>query len=150
MPNQTHLAHTLLALRDRHSTTLSAIAASSGLDQGALSKLIGHGRRPDVATLRALCAAQPDARDGLALLLAHLRDEVDRAGRSQTEVRISGETTEPASDIRLLEEQARHDEELRAILHDLAQLVRAVRRKLSAIPPQFLGADEAGPYDPQK
>jgi transcriptional regulator with XRE-family HTH domain len=129
---QTNLAHALLALRDRRDLTLSAIAETSGLDQGSLSKLIGRARRPDVDTLCALCTKQPNPRDGLDLLLAHLRDEVERAGRHQTEVKISADTTTHEDDIRLLETQARDDSELRAILHDLAELVRSMQRKLAA------------------
>lgn len=125
----THLSHALLALRDRRETTISALAARAQVAQGSLSRLMSEGRRPDVETLRALCTLQADPRDGLELLLAHLRDEVDRSGRHQTEVRIEADNHVPSDDIRLLEEQSRTDKELRAILHDFAELVRAIRRK---------------------
>lgn len=68
------------------------------------------------------------------LLLAHLRDEIDRAGRSQLEVLIEAGALNAEDDIALLEAQSRHDVELKAIIHDLAQLVRAIQRKAKLYP----------------
>jgi hypothetical protein len=124
----THLSHALLALIDRRNTTATALGSEVGLHQVTVSRACA-GERLSVDSLRALCTHQPDSRDGLELLLAHLRDEVERAGRLQTEVSITAEGKDATSDIRLLEEQARTDPELNAILHDLAQLVRNIRRK---------------------
>lgn len=128
-----HLSHALLALIDRHKSSATALAAIAGIHQVTVSRACS-GERLSVESLKALCTKQPNPRDGLELLLAHLRDEVDRAGRHQTEVKIDADTATPDSDIRLLEAQAREDKELRAILHDLAQLVRAMHRKLAARP----------------
>lgn len=128
-----HLSHALLALIDRRGSSATALAAIAGIHQVTVSRACA-GERLSVDSLRALCTKQLNPRDGLDLLLAHLRDEVERAGRHQTEVNISADTTTHEDDIRLLETQARDDSELRAILHDLAELVRSMQRKLAARP----------------
>lgn len=125
-----HLSHALLALLDRRKATATSLAIEIGVHQTTVSRACS-GERVAAESLRSLCTRQHDPRDGLDLLLAHLRDEVERAGRHQGEISIAADDREPDSDIRLLEEQAREDDELRAILHDLAQLVRSMRRKLT-------------------
>ena len=84
------------------------------------------------------------------MLLAHLRDEVERAGRSQTEIEVKANGVDSADDILLLEDQARNDKELGAILHDLAEMVRAFRRKLAAanLEPvaELMVAEDQAPY----
>ena len=132
---QTHLANALLALLDRRDLSLSDVAQLAALSQPSLSKLIGHGRRPDIDTLRALAnlAIPAHEHEGLQLLIAHLRDEVDRAGRPQKDLEIAPrQPIDPADDFALLQQQAIDDRELAAILHDLAELVRAIRRKYPA------------------
>jgi transcriptional regulator with XRE-family HTH domain len=126
-----HLAHALTALASRRGLTLTELADQAKLSQGTLSRLASRDQRPDVQSLQALCMKQPDPRDGLELLLAHLRDEVDRAGRLQTEVTITADGQDTPDDIRLLAAQAQSDPEMRAILHDLAQLVRVIHRRIA-------------------
>lgn len=128
-----HLSHALNALVSRRGTTLTELADQAGLSQGTLSRLASRDQRPDMPSLRAICTQIPELSDGLDLLLAHLRDEVERAGRLQTEVTIMADGQDTPDDIRLLVEQCQSDDEMRAILHDLAQLVRAIRRKNSSI-----------------
>lgn len=144
-----HLAHALLALFDRRGFTGTAVAKDCGLSQVTVSRAC-TGERLAVESLKALCTRQKHPRDGLELLLAHLRDEVDRAGRSQLEVEIQAGEHDPADDILLLEEQAREDPELSAILHDLAQMVRAMRRKLATQRDAYplMAAEDQAPYHP--
>lgn len=147
-----HLSQALLALFGRRSTSATRLGQECGIHQTTVSRACA-GERLSVESLKALCTRQKHPRDGLELLLAHLRDEVDRAGRSQLEVEIQAGEHDPADDILLLEEQAREDPELSAILHDLAQMVRAMRRKLAthgqtphaAAPLQMVAEDQA-PY----
>lgn len=129
----TNLSTALLGLRAT-GLTLTDIAQATGIAQSSLSRLIAENRRPDVDTLRALCVKSPcDEAGKLDLLLAHLRDEVDRAGRLQTDVRISrGER--PTDDLAILadelqDEYARGSSELRDLLHGLAGLCLAHRQR---------------------
>jgi transcriptional regulator with XRE-family HTH domain len=118
----THLGKALGALsRDR---SLRSIAAAAGIAPSTITRLT-TGARPDIITLRTLCTTQQDPRDGLDLLLAHLRDEVERSGRLQTEVRISGDDRPVEDDLRLLVEEAHRDEELRGLLVQLAGFIRS-------------------------
>lgn len=125
-----HLSSALLALIHRRGSSASRLGAECGIHQTTVSRACA-GERLSIESLKALCTRQADPRDGLLLLLAHLRDEVDRAGRSQTELEITSCDHDPADDILLFEEEMREDDDLRAIVHDLAQMVRAVRRKLA-------------------
>jgi len=126
----THLSQALLALIDRRAHTATSLAKACGVHQVTVSRACA-GERLSVESLKARCTRQTVASDGLELLLAHLRDEVERAGRSQTELDIAANGHAATDDILLLEEQARDDKELSAILHDLADMVRAFRRKLA-------------------
>lgn len=126
----THLAHALLALAG--SKSASAVAKQAAISPSTLSKLISTDRRIDEDTLRKLCSMLPNPKAGLELLFAHLRDEVDRAGRLQTEINITADEATYDDDIRLLATESPNDGDLRAILHDLAQLVRNARAKLAA------------------
>ena len=80
---RTHLGRAIY--NETHATgrTQTETAQRAGIQQGSLSCIIsGRRARPDVPTLRALCAPHvwPDRAAALAILLGHLRDEVERAG----------------------------------------------------------------------
>lgn len=124
---RTHLSHALLALAA--SDSARALAERCQISPSTLSKLISSDRRIDVDTLHKLCSIETDSRGGLELLLAHLRDEVDRGGRLQTEVSITADDSTHDDDIRLLAAESPSDPELRAVLHDLAQLIRSARAR---------------------
>lgn len=127
--NPTRLSHAIIAASDASSAR--ALAATCGISPSTLSKLVSTSRRIDVDTLHALCT-KTAPRVGLAILLEHLRDEVDRAGRAQTDVAIAA-TGESADDdlavlaAELMHERTRGASELRSMLHDLANLVRRYR-----------------------
>lgn len=104
------------------------------ISPSTLSKLISTDRRIDEKTLRKLCDRKNKFEGSLHVLLAHLRDEIDRAGRSQLEVKITSQVMDADDDIALLESHSRDDIELKAIIHDLAQLVRSIQRKSNNYP----------------
>lgn len=120
----TYLGRAVVALCEARHTTAQAIARYAGMSHATLGRAC-QGRRLEERTLRALCTQQPDTRDGLDLLLAHLRDEIDRAGRrsSEIQIEIDGRIQEP--DIRLLEQEAARDPQLAALLVRIAALCRA-------------------------
>lgn len=129
--SQTHLAHALLAITG--TSSIRALATACHVSPSTLSRLISDERRIDEETLRKICQRNPDQNSGLRLLIAHLRDEIDRAGRLQTEVQISpAAISDEDDDILLLQEDSQTDEDLRAIVHDLARMARAIRRKKAA------------------
>ena len=98
-----HLSQSINALVSTRGITLAELASNIGLSQSALSKLAGYSRRPDAQSLKALCTQLPEARDGIDLLTAHLRDEIERAGRLQSEINIVADKREAPVDIRLIE-----------------------------------------------
>lgn len=120
-----HLGKTLAALMSKTGETTSAIAARAQVTQPTISRLADAARRIDVETLRSLCATQMDPRDGLEILIAHLRDEIDRSGRLQTEIQINADERTTEADIRLLAEASLHDPQLRGLLAQMADFLRS-------------------------
>lgn len=127
----THLSHALLGLLTRRAISAKQLADETGLTQSTISRACSsRHQRLDVPSLRALCTSQPDPRDSLEILLAHLRDEVERAGRTIAEVAISATGRTPDDDIAVLAAEMRDgNEELIALIRDMAQLARAIRRR---------------------
>jgi transposase-like protein len=124
----THLSQIIVAQLATSKRTGAALAREIGIHQTTVSRACA-GERVSVESLRALCSKQVDQQAGLDCLIGHLHDEVERSGRSQTEVSIHLLEVAQMGDIQLLEEQARNDEELRNILRDLASMVRKIRAK---------------------
>jgi transcriptional regulator with XRE-family HTH domain len=121
--SQTHLGQAIHSLCDTRGTTAKEIAGHAGIHHSMLSRA-ANGVRLETKSLRALCTRQPDSRDGLALLAGHLMDEIERAGRSASEVRISADDREMDDDIRKLAEESKIDPQLREVLHEFAVLIR--------------------------
>jgi hypothetical protein len=129
------------------------LAPSLGLDQGVLSNYISGRRYPDDAGLRALCTRWPDPRGGLRILIAHLHDRINAAGRpGEVDVSPRDHTALPVrhqveSDLATLRTEAyRADyDDVRALLHDLAELIRrstpAVGQLSTASQPVALAAE---------
>jgi transcriptional regulator with XRE-family HTH domain len=118
-----HLGRAVAFICTTKGTTQTQIAAHAGLSQVILSRACS-GTRPEVRSLRALCTCQPDPRDNLDLLVAHLRDEIERAGHSTADIEIAADCTQIDDDLRLLLEEAKNDQQLSGMLHQLAAFVR--------------------------
>lgn len=127
MGQMNHLGSALQYIATARNQAMRAISDATGVAPSTLSRVI-QGVRLEPQNLRALCTRLPVPADGLDILIAHLRDEIDRAGRLQTEIRIDADTHDHEEDIRLLARECQRDRELAAILHDLATLVRRHRR----------------------
>lgn len=130
--NPTRLSLAILAATN--SETVRALAKRCGLSPSTVSKLISKPRRVEPDTLRALCTrAKGD--EGLKFLLAHIHDEIERAGRSEEELVISRRAPDSDDDLQLLadelaQEKARDGDELRAVVQDLAKMVRSYRARI--------------------
>jgi transcriptional regulator with XRE-family HTH domain len=107
------------------------LAELTGISQGTISRLASEDRRIDASTLRALCTNLPPP-VGLEVLIGHLRDEIQRAGRSQAELVIAPPGKPPTDYISTLASAAADDEELRALLIDLAKMVEVHVKRLEA------------------
>lgn len=151
-----HLAKSLAAFIATENVTGGNFARICGLHPATVSRL-NAGERPALETLKAICTRYPNKTGVLGLLVAHLRDEIERAGRSQAEIEVSVNRLAD-DDIHTLADCAREDADLAAILHDLAQLARRMRDKspaaivrypLHADGPEQAVAEEQAPYGTQ-
>lgn len=104
------------------------LAHKTGVNQGTLSRLMSGNMRPDIETLAALCGAWPDRVTCVRVLIAHLEDEVERAGMNPGEVEIrpsdAPAITEAAA---IVDHLAKYDPELLAhvmsLIRNIARLV---------------------------
>lgn len=143
--NTSHLGRAVAFICRERDTTQTEIATNAGLSQVVLSRAC-NGTRPEVKTLRALCTSQPDHRDNIDLLVAHLRDEIERAGHSTHEIEINADSSRLDDDLRLLLEEAKHDPQLAAVLRQLATFVRSHPAQPEEEALAFV-AEEQAPYD---
>jgi transcriptional regulator with XRE-family HTH domain len=137
----TYLSKQLLGLMAREKITQVQFAALSGLSQSTFSQILGRGDRPRAATLKVLCTSLPNPGDGLDILIAHLRDEVDRSGRLQSEVAIDVDGRVLPDTVRILAEEASKDPELRGLLEQMANM--CLTRPL---PPARMVAEDPAKY----
>lgn len=107
--------------------TQSLLAQTINVPTSEMTRIM-QGKRPNDATFRALCNCWPDRETGLDILRAHLEDEIERAGRSVSEVSIG--VGEPLPDgVVALEHNLRKiqlairngDQDLIALIGDLAR-----------------------------
>jgi len=119
----THLGKAVQFIAGTRNTTATQIAANAGLSQVVISRACA-GTRLEAKSLYALCTSQPDPRDNIDLLIAHLRDEIERAGHSTAEIEVTADTSNIKDDLRLLVEEAKYDPQLRGMLHQLASFLR--------------------------
>jgi transcriptional regulator with XRE-family HTH domain len=138
-----HLGRAVQFICAQRGTTQTQIAANAGLSQVILSRAC-NGTRPEQKTLHALCNSQPAPRDNLDLLVGHLRDEIERAGHSTHEIEIKADITPLDDDLRVLLDEARHDEQLAGMLRQLASFVRTHPLQTESL---SLAAEDQAPYD---
>ena len=145
MRERTHMGRAIgaaLADLDWPQQRLSAIAH---IDQGTINRIINRKRRPDIATLRALCTCWTDPVRNARIMVEHLRDEVEAAGHADGSIIIA--PSGAATDTR-----ARHTLDLiRAADPDLyshiCALLSGVWHALSGDrPARMLAAEAPGDY----
>lgn len=122
--SNTHLGRAVAFISGTKHRTAREIAECAGLHHTLLSRAC-NGSRLETRSLHALCTSQPHPRDNLDLLIAHLRDEIERAGHSTSEIEIVADEARVDDDLRILLEEARNDEQLRGMLRQLAGFVRS-------------------------
>ena len=134
MKTKTYTSRALQAAMYDYDMTQAGIAKNSGLNQTTISNLIsGRRARPDVPTLRALCAPHvwTHRAAALSILLGHLRDEVERAGYPDGTIKMhadgaAGPAIDTAEMIReISEKNATLGAHLGAIVTSLYQMIHA-------------------------
>ena len=129
---RTELARTLSWEWLDTKRTQRDLAPHVGIRQNVLSTYISGTRYPDDAGLRALCTRWPDPRAGIRILLAHLQDRINTAGRpgeitvSPVDKEARPVRAEVEADIATLRAEAYRQNyaDVRRLLHDLAELIR--------------------------
>ena len=131
---RTHLGRAIYNETHAAKRTQTETAQRAGIQQGSLSCIIsGRRARPDVPTLRALCAPHvwTDRAAALSILLGHLRDEVERAGYPDGTIKMhadgaAGPAIDTAEMIReISENNATLGAHLGAIVTSLYQMIHA-------------------------
>ncbi len=136
-----HVGRAIQFIAGARKTTATQIGANGGVSQVVISRA-SNGSRLETRTLKALCNSQPDGRDNLEILIGHLRDEIERAGHSTSEIEITADTSRIADDLRVLLDEAKHDEQLRGMLRQLAAFVRTHPLQQSIA----MAAEDPAPY----
>jgi transcriptional regulator with XRE-family HTH domain len=117
-----HLGAALSNLISIKKTNQIKVAEKSGVSQPAINRII-QGARPTPETLKLITNAW-EKKDGIALLIEHLRDEIERSGQLNDEINITprdGDDYNTLADT--LISAARIDHDVRALLIDLANLI---------------------------
>ena len=127
----------MLTREDKSETWLATL---TGVSAPTINRLNQHRISPE--SLRALCTRTP-APYALEILIAHLRDEIERAGRLQSEGQIEAANVR-ADDLTLLAIEAQSNPDLRDMLHDLANLVRRYQRHQTET--ELMVAEPQAPY----
>lgn len=107
---------------------LRDIALARGITPSTISRLRG-GLRPSEDVLEKLCNGWPQAATGMNLLVAHLRDEIDRAGHETHNFTLKHTGQKRAAETERILETLRvgmeHDAELYTLLADLRRLIES-------------------------
>lgn len=125
--NTTHITATIRAILEREEKPESWLATLVGISAPTINRLTQHRVSPE--SLRALCTRTPSYY-GLEILIAHLRDEIDRSGRLQTEIKIDAAAS-MADDFTLLQIEAQTNSDLADVLHSMACMIRTTKAKLT-------------------
>jgi len=141
-----HMGAALSSLISIKKTNQIAISKQSGVSQPAINRLI-QGARPTPETLNAITHAWENQSDNIALLMEHLRDEIHRAGHKDGSIKILPRQHSDWDEelINTLIGAARIDQDVRALLIDLANLInRSQALSIAADPPgtKYKGKNE--------
>lgn len=132
---QTNFARAIYRAFSDMNITQAELSRRSGLTQPTISKLISDNRRPDTATLRALCNAWNDAEFELGLLCEHLRDEIGRAGKRESDIALHPTSTPKPThtqldeDLELIRNEAIKQQDMKYLIADMAAIVRRHRSR---------------------
>ncbi len=74
------------------------VARRAGVSQTSLNRIINYARRPDPATLTALCHCWAPA-ENIRILIEHLRDEITRAQHASSTISIRPAESPTTEDI---------------------------------------------------
>lgn len=119
--NVTNISNTIRAQIGREEGTALAYANARDIPPSTLNRLLNQQQRVDPETLKTLCTHHD--KNGIEILIAHLRDEIDRSGRLQSEIQIDA-AAPTDDDWTLLQRESQTNHDLRAIVADMARLIR--------------------------
>lgn len=123
---QTRIARAFLRELSERNLSQSEYSDRCGLGRSVITYML-RGRRPSPEVLRGLVMHWPNPDSGIAVLAAHLRDEIDHAGGQHDRISIgTGERTpiDLTDALRELEAEARISPATRDLILDMAQLLR--------------------------
>jgi len=131
MRNTSRLADLIRHICNAKDVRQVELSAASGLSQAGIARLSNGNHRPEPDTLRRITHCWQDPHADLAVLCAHLRDEIERADHLQESVNVEpGDRPALAPtaidrDLDTLREEAQHEPEIVAsLLHDMAEMIR--------------------------
>ena len=146
-------AHEVLRRLARLRETQAAYAERAGIEPSTITRLI-HGMRPTEGTLQRLVHSWADDADAVAVLCAHLRDEIARAQVGDDLVRVGPAAAAPHADAAIesalaeLRRYAAQDATVRDLLLDLSTVLRAVNH--AAARGHAIAADSTTEYRSKK
>ncbi len=141
---QTHLAAALLAVT--HDSSVKALAERAGVAQSTLSRMVTKGTRAEPDTLEMICA-QLSPLQAREILVAHVRDEITRAGFTALDLDLIT-PDDPGADLNLLA-RVSDEPEFKAMIGELARFARSfIALKNSA--ESTLAAEPGARYDRRK
>jgi transcriptional regulator with XRE-family HTH domain len=139
--DRSQFGRAVYAARSSARWTQQQTGTACSLTHSAINRAENSPRRPDPPTLRALCTCWPDRTAGLRVLIAHLEDEITRAGRGRSEIDITESDADhdggPARDLHAIRA---HDADLYDRLTRLIARLRAMSSDAAGRSPQPLQA----------
>jgi DNA-binding XRE family transcriptional regulator len=118
-----YLGRTLCALLDIAEKTQTELAHDIGVRRPTINAIINEGTRPHPKNLGSICKWWKNETHGTECLVAHLRDEIYRAGLPQQQVTIQAANGGTRETIASLASVYEADEVWRCLLDDLATMV---------------------------
>lgn len=123
----THFSKAIMALSGKYDTAVARLAKRAGICRSTLSRTL-QGARPHSNTLKGMCSQMVEPIDGTDLLLAHLHDEVKRAGNVSMELELMITNYRISEKVRVL---VIAPEESRALLKTIDPKIKLRARKLN-------------------
>ena len=128
---QTYLGRSINYALNRISITQQQLADRSNLLQPTIARIISKGIRATPESLNALTHCW-DPITNMRICVAHLRDEIERMGHDNTliDMKIKGTsaTNGEEDDIEVIKSHIADDQNLAALIHDLALLIKSADR----------------------